>query len=104
MVVEQEVISKLGDLGVVLEEDLPASDNDHSRKQLQIIQQICKRNIDLIRDLVHQKFLESAQVEVNKERLDLVWEINEVIERYRNTQENLAKVLELTFSQEQVYA
>jgi two-component system sensor histidine kinase VicK len=91
-------------LAAVIEKKLPKSDNDSTRQQLQMIQQICKRNIDLIRDLIHQEFLESAEVEVSKERLDLVWEINEVTVQYRNAQENLSKVFELTSSQERVFA
>ena len=91
-------------LATMIEKKLPQSDSDPSRKQLQMIQQICKRNIDLIRDLVHQEFLESAAVEVSKERVDLVWEISEVIAQYRSAQENLSKVFELTTSQERVFA
>ncbi len=91
-------------LATVIEKKLPKSDNDQSRQQLQMIQKICKRNIDLIRDLIHQEFLESAEVEVSKERLDLVWEINEVMIQYRNAQENLMKVFELTSSQERIFS
>ena len=91
-------------LAAVIEKKLPKTDNDPTHHQLRMIQQICKRNIDLIRDLIHQEFLESAAVEVSKERLDLVWEINEVIVQYRNAQENLSKVFELTTSQERVFA
>ena len=99
-----------GPIGIVqslagmIEKKLPKADNDPTRHQLQMIQQICKRNIDLIRDLVHQEFLESAAVEVSKERLDLVWEISEVIVQYQNAQENISKVFELTSSQERVFA
>ncbi len=91
-------------LAGVIEKKLPTADNDPTHKQLQMIQQICKRNIDLIRDLIHQEFLESAAVEVSKERLDLVWEIGEVIAQYRNAQESLSKVFELTSSQDRVFA
>ncbi|WP_181885183.1 PAS domain-containing sensor histidine kinase [Pontibacter diazotrophicus] len=97
-------ISLVQTLAGVIEEDLPKSESEHSRKQLKIIQEICKRNIDLIRDLVHQEFLESAQVEVNKERLDVVWEIKEVIKLYRDSQQNLGKEFKLNSSHEQVYA
>ncbi|MCC9136990.1 PAS domain-containing sensor histidine kinase [Pontibacter silvestris] len=90
-------------LAAAIEEDLPKSDVSQSQRHLQIIQQICQRNIDLIRDLVHQEFLESSEVELSRERLDLVWEINKVIAQYRNAQESLSKVFELTSSQEQVY-
>jgi two-component system sensor histidine kinase VicK len=99
-----------GPIGIVqniaasIEEKLPKTDNGAASLQLQMIQQICKRNIDLIRDLVHQEFLESAEVEISKERLDLVWEINEVVVNYRNAQENLSKVFELTSSQERVFS
>lgn len=91
-------------LASMIEKRLPKSENEKMHEWLQLIQSICKRNIDLVRDLVHQEFLESTQVEISKERLDLIWEINEVIKNYRGVQENLAKVFELTYSQERVFA
>lgn len=99
-----------GPLGIVqrlaadIEKDVAKSEGSKHLRHLHVIQEICKRNIDLIRDLVHQEFLESAQVEINKERLDLIWETREVIKQYRTAQETMSKVFELTSSDEHVYA
>jgi two-component system sensor histidine kinase VicK len=98
-----------GPIGVVqnlvnlIEKKLPQHDNSKVHDWLKLIQTICRRNVDLIWDLVHQEFLESAVEKISKERLDLVWEIKEVIEQYRNAQENISKVFELTYSQERIF-
>jgi two-component system sensor histidine kinase VicK len=91
-------------LASLIEKKLPKLRNKAVHEWIGIIQTICERNIALIRDLVHQEFLESAEVEISKERLDLVWEINRAIEYYRISQENLNKVLVFSASQERIFA
>lgn len=67
------------------------------------IQDICKRNITLIRNLVNAEFLESAEVDLRKERADLVWEINDVIQNYKRSEDVLLKTFVLTSSAGNIY-
>jgi two-component system, OmpR family, sensor histidine kinase VicK len=71
---------------------------------LGIIGLTCQRSLDLIRDFVSQEFLESEDMEVSKERLDLVWEIKQVLEMYKSEEKNLAKKFTFTYSHPQIYA
>jgi hypothetical protein len=88
----------------LIEKKMPKAEDGKIHEWLGLIQNICQRNISLIGDLIHQEFLESAEMEISKERLDSVWEINEVIINYKNAQEKISKVFELTYSQERIFA
>lgn len=91
-------------LASLIEKKLPAKENKQINEWTALIKKTCKRNIDLIRDLINQEFLESAEIEISKERIDVVGEINEVIYNYQKSQENIAKVFKLTFSHDKIYA
>lgn len=71
----------------------PSHQDQEIFEWLKIIQQTCQRSSELIRNFVNQEFLESANVEVNKERLDMVWEIGQVIETTRSLRKILPKCL-----------
>ncbi len=73
-------------------------------QQIRMIQEICQRNVELIKHLTNQEYLESSQVELDMERLELMSEIRSVLEQYQQAQEHLSKQIELTSNQEQVYA
>jgi two-component system sensor histidine kinase VicK len=91
-------------LASLIGEQLTDSANEILVKSVQFIQNICDRNIELIRNLVNQEFLESAAVELRKERADLVWEISDIINLYKNSEENIAKTFILSTSHEKIYA
>jgi two-component system sensor histidine kinase VicK len=71
-------------------------------KSVRFIRDMCKRNINLIRSLVNQEFLESTEVNLRKERADLVWEISDVIKNYKNSEEYIAKTFVLTSSHDKL--
>ncbi len=70
---------------------------------VQLIQQLCERNIALIRDIVNQEFLESAQVDLRKERADLVFGITDIIENYKRSADILMKKFRISSSTEKLY-
>lgn len=72
-------------------------------KSVKFIQDMCKRNVALIRSLVNSEFLEASEVELRKERADLVWEISDVIQNYKRSEENLAKTFILNSKHEKLY-
>lgn len=97
-------IGMVQNLAALIKKKLPKPDDHQVSEWLNLIEKICKRNVEMIRDLVHHEFIESTEVEISKERLDLVWEINEVVENYRNSQDKLAKVFKITSSDPAVFA
>lgn len=70
---------------------------------LQVIQKLCERNISLIRDLVNQEFLESTQVDLRKERADIVFGITDVIENYRKSSDIILKQFKISSSAKKIY-
>jgi two-component system sensor histidine kinase VicK len=51
----------------------------------------CRRNVKLIRDFVAQEFLESSAVVLNKQRINIVERLKQVIDEYKNSEEAIAK-------------
>ncbi|QHT65519.1 PAS domain-containing protein [Rhodocytophaga rosea] len=70
---------------------------------LRIIEETSKRGIILIRDFVKQEFLESANVDLIKTRVDLVSKIKEVIEQYKYSEQSIAKTFHFDSSKEKIY-
>jgi two-component system sensor histidine kinase VicK len=73
-------------------------------QQIRMIQEICQRNVEMIKHLTNQEYLESSQVELDMERLELMGEIRSVLEQYQQAQQHLEKQIELTSNQEHIYA
>lgn len=91
-------------LASVIAKDLPEEKHQKSREWLKMIEDISKRNLDLIKDLLTREALDTVGVEMSKERTDLVWEIKQVMDIFFKSQENIKKQFECTFSHEQIYA
>ncbi|MDQ4141180.1 MAG: PAS domain-containing sensor histidine kinase [Bacteroidota bacterium] len=68
------------------------------------IREVCQRNIDLIRAITKEEYLSSPEVEIDKERLELVGETKAVLETYQLVQDNIKKVFQLTSSHPTIYA
>lgn len=68
------------------------------------IREISERNIQLIHSLLRKESLDTIAAQVNKERIDLVWEIAEVMKIYINAELETARHFEFTHSQEKIYA
>lgn len=72
-------------------------------RYVDLIQSLCVRNIDLIRDLVNQEFLESTEVDLRKERADIVWGLSDIIEQYKKSEDIILKKFNFTTSTAKLY-
>ncbi|MEJ7559933.1 MAG: PAS domain-containing sensor histidine kinase [Pedobacter sp.] len=79
-------------------------DHPELHKLTQMITDISKRNIELIQTLLKKEFLSTAAIEISKERLDVVWEINQALDIYLKSQENIKKKFHFTHSHDQIFA
>jgi len=86
----------------IIDKKIP--DNPELQKLTSMITDISKRNIDLIQTLLTNEFLATAEVELSKERLDVVWEINQAMDIYILSRENMQKQIKFTHSHDQIYA
>jgi two-component system sensor histidine kinase VicK len=89
-------------LTTVIDKKIP--NNPELHKLTKLITDISKRNIDLIQTLLKREFLATAEVEISKERLDLVWEINQAMDIYLKSQKNIKKHINFTHSHENIFA
>jgi two-component system sensor histidine kinase VicK len=78
-------------------------DNPEIHKLTELIEDISKRNIHLIKTVLKRETLETASVEMTKERLDIVGEIRQVMDIYIKSQESIEKKIELTSSHEEIF-
>ncbi|WP_316737329.1 PAS domain-containing sensor histidine kinase [Pedobacter aquatilis] len=77
---------------------------DRILTSLTFIKDMCERNILLIRNLINHEFLTSSEVEIRKERTDLVHEVKDVLSFYKKAESNLFRNFEFTSAQEKIYA
>ncbi|MEJ5962555.1 PAS domain-containing sensor histidine kinase [Pedobacter immunditicola] len=89
-------------LASVIAKKLP--DNPEVHKLTELIEGISRRNIELIKNVLKRETLDTAEVEMSRERLDVVWEIKQAMDIYIKSQETLEKKLEFTYSHEKVFA
>jgi len=73
-------------------------------KSLTFIKDMCERNILLIRNLINHEFLTSSEVEIRKERTDLVHEIKRVMSFYQQAEVNLFRNFEFVSDKLKIYA
>jgi len=66
-------------------EEISKLGNKEMIDSLLFIQEMCERNMKLVRSMVNHEFLKSAVIELKKERADLVWEIRDVIRFYKRS-------------------
>lgn len=70
---------------------------------LQMMQETCKRGVELIRDFVAGEFLESSNVDFKKQRVDIVQKIGIVIDNYKQGEEALLKTFQFSASRERIF-
>ncbi|WP_165963440.1 sensor histidine kinase [Hymenobacter radiodurans] len=77
--------------------------NENLNEMIRIMQTTCKESVDLIRDFVDQEFLDSANVELKLERVDMVERMQQMMESYKQSEAVVAKNFTLLAPQEPVY-
>ncbi|MET3112446.1 two-component system sensor histidine kinase VicK [Pedobacter sp. CG_S7] len=88
-------------LASVIAKKLP--ENEEIHKLTELIEDISRRNINLINTVLKREALDTAEVAMSKERLDVVWEIKQVMEIYIKSQEAIHKKLGFTHSHKEIY-
>jgi two-component system sensor histidine kinase VicK len=71
---------------------------------IQIIQDLCDRNIALIKDLMKEEFLEAPEVGIKKERSDMVKAMAEIVKQYQNSEHVLEREFVFVAPAHPIYA
>jgi two-component system sensor histidine kinase VicK len=83
---------------------LPKTEYQQIHEWTTTIQNISQRNINLIRTLLSKESLDTVGVETSKERVDLVWEINEIMHIFNHSKNEINKQFLFTHSQPAIFA
>ncbi|WP_145856995.1 PAS domain-containing sensor histidine kinase [Pedobacter suwonensis] len=86
-----------------MKEGVAQTGDERMINSLAFIQDMCERNLLLVRSMVNKEFLKSSVVEIRKERADLVWELRDVVRFYKRSKLGKMKHIKFTSSAEQIY-
>ncbi len=86
-----------------MKKDLANIGSDNIMESLSFIQEMCERNMKLVRSMVNREFVKSAVVELKKERADIVWELQDVVRFYRKSHLRELKDFRFSSSDEKIY-
>ncbi|KUG08374.1 PAS domain-containing sensor histidine kinase [Solirubrum puertoriconensis] len=70
---------------------------------VRLLHETCKDSVDLIRDFVDQEFMESANVVLKRERLDMVAWAHTLVEEYQRSAQKLDKHFHFVAPNEPIY-
>jgi signal transduction histidine kinase len=83
--------------------DIEKTGNQRLVDSLQFITQMCERNMKLVRSIINHEFLKSSVIEIKRERVDIVWEIQDVIRTYQKSHLKELKDFRFESSSDKIY-
>ena len=93
----------LQQLATVLDERTQALEDPLVRKLIGVMENTCRDSVNLIRDFVDGEFMDSASVDYKAIRVDLVQNIGQVVDTYRQGEHLVAKHFAFQHSQPTLY-
>lgn len=86
-----------------MEDGIAQTGDRYMMNSLEFIKDMCSRNLLLVRSMINKEFLKSAEVEIGKERADLVWELKDVVRFYKRSRLSDTKRFSFTTSADKIY-
>jgi two-component system sensor histidine kinase VicK len=96
-------LSILQSLAGVLASKVKPYENQEVNQMIELMIDSCKRNVKLIREFVANEFLESSEVVLKKQRINIVERFKQVIEEYKNAENAIAKTFLFHYSNEPIF-
>jgi len=96
-------LGMIHNLSAMLEKDTKSHQDEEMHKVLGIIERSSKQGMQLIQDFIKQEFLESANTEVVKRRVDLVQTIRESMNEYQLSKQETGKKFHFLPASEKIY-
>lgn len=85
-----------------IENQLAYTGSTEMKESLSFIKEMCGRNLKLVRSLINKEFLKSSLIELNRERVELVWELEDLIRFYRRSHLRDIKNFRFTASHDKI--
>ncbi|RZK41836.1 MAG: GHKL domain-containing protein [Pedobacter sp.] len=86
-----------------IQEDVEKTGNERLVNSLEFITLMCERNMKLVRSIINHEFLKSSIIELKKERVDIVAELQDVIRTYRKSHLRELKDFQFESSSDKVF-
>ena len=96
-------LGMIGSLADVLQSDLKSHQNEKVHNLIRLIQKNSQQGVQLIQEFIRQEFLESAGVELIRQRVDLVQVLRESMEEYQQNQNLIQKTFHYHTSGEIIF-
>lgn len=88
----------IGNMADLLKSDLKANQSEEIHNTIKLIQKSSQQGLDLIKEFLKQELLESTEVELVKQRVDLVRRLKETMVEYRQNQQVTGKTFHFNTS------
>jgi len=82
---------------------LEEKSEEYLSEGLSFIMEMCERNMKMVRSLINKEFLKSSEVAIKKERVDLVWELRDLIRFYRRSRLKEEKQFSFNCKSDRIY-
>jgi len=86
-----------------MEDGIAQTGDRYMMNSLEFIKDMCSRNLLLVRSMINKEFLKSAEIEIGKERADLVWELKDVVRFYKRSRLSDTKLFSFSASADKIY-
>lgn len=70
---------------------------------LAFIIEMCERNMRMVKSLINKEFLKSAEVEIKKDRTDIIWELRDLIRFYKRSRLRDQKQFSFKTASDKIY-
>lgn len=97
-------LSNIQGLSSLLAKEIEEYNNPKLDKMIGMVAKTSERSIGMIREFIKQEFLESVNVELIRDRTNLVAMIRQIIDQYKTAEREIAKTFNLITSEEEIFA
>ncbi len=100
----KEPVGVINMMASAIKRNPAVTDNEDILANIKVIQELCARNITLIKDLMNKEFLEAPEVGLRKERTDMSKTLGDLVKQYKDSEHVTGKHFEFIRSDMPVYA
>lgn len=86
-----------------MEKNVLKSGDKSLQESLQFIMDMCDRNTRLVRSVINHEFIKSNEVEIKKDRVELIWELKDALRYYRRSRLRDVRNFKFSSDQDKIY-
>jgi len=86
-----------------MERGIASTGDKELKESLRFMMDMCDRNTRLVRSVINHEFIKSNEVEISKDRLELVWELKDALRYYRRSQLRAVRNFKFKSNKDKIY-